>query len=372
MKISPKPLVLHIRACNFFGGPEKQIINHIKTSKLFNHRVISFIEGNTENQLIQACIKEKIPCSGIYTNHSYEISSIYQMRTVFKNLRPQIICSHGYRPTMISLLAKLGLNISLIIFSRGHTHENFKVKIFEKFELKMLRFAQKIIAVSEGYSDYLIKKGINKKKITTVKNAIDIKIQNNKKWDAAAKRYELGFSHTDFLIATAGRLSPEKAQMNLIKAFSMLTEKHKNIHLLLLGDGPLEKEFEQYIADNRLDHIHLLGFRKDVMEIMNTIDLFVLPSLTEGLPNVVLEAFLCKKPVVATKVGGVPEVVDHLKNGIIVPPNDVQRLADGIEYFLTDQKIMLEMGKAGFAKLQKVFSLEKQTERLETIYSELI
>ena len=198
-------------------------------------------------------------------------------------------------------------------FFKGPYGREFKVRMYETIEFWAMRWADRVVAVSNGYADHLIKSGIPKSKIEVVQNAIDVSrmaIGGNQR---NGKRKELGFTDGDFLIATAGRLSPEKAQANLIQAFGKIQQMHPNAHLLIVGDGMLEDQLKVMAASQGTDNIHFLGFRRDMDEIMSAIDLFVLPSLTEGLPNVVLEAFAAKKPVVATRVGGVPEIVDDVK-----------------------------------------------------------
>lgn len=365
-------LIIHIRACNFFGGPEKQIVNHIKTNTKFEHKVLSFIENNAHNELIERCRKDNISTITISTKSSFEISSILKLRRIFKQEKPRLLCSHGYKPTLLSLIAKIGLNIPLIVFLRGHTSENLKVKLFETIELKATRFATGMISVSEGYAKYLLGKGIPLTKLSVVQNAIGFNPAKLTKREMEEKKEELGYKNTDFLIATAGRLSPEKAQSDLIHAFSAIMNKFPNAKLLLLGDGPLHKELSNLIRKNNIPSARLLGFRKDIHEIMSVIDLFVLPSLSEGLPNVVLEAFSCGKPVVATNVGGTPEVVDHNHNGLLVPPGNVEALVEALETCISNPTLLTKMGNAGYEKVKNNFSVETQNLRLENIYSKTI
>lgn len=110
----------------------------------------------------------------------------------------------------------------------------------------------------------------------------------------------------------------------------------------------------------------------DLVDIFHAMDLMALPSLTEGLPNVVLGAFTTAKPVVATNVVGVPEVVEDGKNGILVPPQKPDLLADEISKCLADERLMREMGRAGYRKVKSEFSVESQTTKLESIYRELL
>lgn len=189
---------------------------------------------------------------------------------------------------------------------------------------------------------------------------------------ADKKRSELGFRKGDILIATAGRISPEKAQEVLIEAFARIKGEHPKASLLIIGDGPSRRALEGLARERNAEGVRFLGFRTDMDQIMCAIDLFVLPSLTEGLPNVILEAFACKKPVVATAVGGVPEIVDHGKSGLLVPPKRPDLLAEAIQALLRDPERRRAMGEAGYERVRRDFTFEAQAGKLEGIYEEII
>ena len=359
-----------MRACNFFGGPERQILGHIEHSRDFRHQVLTFAQEHSADELSAECRRRGIAVESIATRSAYGLSSVWKLREVFRKLKPAILCSHGYRPTLLGLLARLGLGLPLIVFSRGHTGENRKVGFFEELELRALRFADGIVAVSAGYAERLRLRGI-KGSIAVVQNAIDAErmapfVSNG------AKRQELGFKGEDILVATAGRLSPEKAQGDLISAFAAIQAQYPQAHLLLAGDGPSRSELEEQVRGTGLKNVHFLGFRRDMDAIMCAVDIFVLPSRTEGLPNVALEAFAARKPVVATRVGGVPEVVDEGVSGYLVPPGRPDLLAGAVIKALENPELLRDMGRMGFERVVKDFTFEAQALKLEAIYQDLM
>lgn len=367
-----KPVIFHMRASNFFGGPERQILRHIETSRNYRHVLITFSEDNSQDGLTQRAMDAGVEVNVIQTSFAFDPSAIFSMRRLFIKYRPIVICSHGYKPTIISLAAKMGLAIPLIVFSRGHTAENLKVRLYEKLEMTAMRLADRIVSVSNGYRNYLVKKGLPENKIKVVQNAINAPKMNPGDHEIINKRQSLGFSQTDFLLATAGRLSPEKAQRNLVIAFEKIQPNHPDTHLLIIGDGPLLGELNGLVEDRSIKQVHFLGFRKDMDQIMSAIDLFVLPSLTEGLPNVVLEAFAAKIPVVATRVGGVPEIVTNNISGFLCEPGDPENLAEALDRALMKRENLHLMGQAGYKTVQKTFSVESQKKNLESIYQDLI
>jgi glycosyltransferase involved in cell wall biosynthesis len=250
--------------------------------------------------------------------------------------------------------------------------DKHRVRVYEKIERWAMRWADQVVAVSKGYSDYLVKSGLQRKNIKVVQNAIDTARMNVSVTQRNAKREEMGFSEDDFLIATSGRLSPEKAHVNLIKAFDRIKSLFPKTQLLIIGDGMLFDELKIIAASQATSSINFLGFRRDMDQIMSAIDLFVLPSLTEGLPNVVLEAFAARKTVVATSVGGVPEIVEDGVNGFLCEPGDIESLADAIIKALSQQELLAKMGFSGFNKVQQKFSVEIQEKSLECVYNLVI
>ena len=363
---------MHIRATNFFGGPERQILGHIVASTMARHRVLTFIERGAVNPFFENCLAKGISVEAIPTQNPFAPSVIKALRNAFKKARPDIICSHGYKPTLLTLLAKAGLGIPLIIFARGRTGENRMIRLFEFLERQAMRISSVIVPVSEGQAHELMRCGLPKGNMRVVLNAIDADRMKTAVGNAEQKRKEMGFAPDDMLIATSGRLSPEKAQKDLITAFSMISDRYTQARLLIVGDGPLKKELELLSSGKKLSRVHFLGFRRDMDEIMAITDLFVLPSLTEGLPNVILEAFACAKPVVATTVGGVPEVVTDRENGLLVQPGQPELLAEAISECLDSPQIAKKMGLSGFRKVQEEFTFASQARRLEDIYFEVL
>ncbi len=367
-----KPLVFHIRASNFFGGPERQILGHIKSSHQFRHLVVTFQGGDVENAFQQECLRQGVPVAVIRTRHSYQWSAVQQLRELVAENQPSILCCHGYRPLALVLLAKKKAPVSIIAFSRGHTSENLKVRLFEYAERKLYALADAIVAVSQGYAQTLKIHGVEPNKIEVIANAI----QPEKFTDHIARkeqtRQELGFTAEDTLIATAGRLSPEKAQGDLIAAFSQLCHRHHRAHLLICGDGPLRQTLAVKAAELGSRNVHFLGHRTDFDRLMPVFDAFVLPSLTEGLPNVLLEAAACHVPIVATHVGGVPEVVTDGASGWLVEPGDILGLARAIEQCITDRNKARQFASLAFRHIEATFGVQQQSRKLEDLYERMM
>lgn len=367
-----KPLVFHIRASNFFGGPERQIIGHIKTSDQFEHLIITFQEGCIENDFQQIATSKGVNVTCIKTSHSYQWSSIQQLRSQIFRKKPALICCHGYKPLALSILAKWGIGTPIIAFARGHTSENLKIRLFESIERRLYAFTDKIVSVSKGYADILKQNGVQEKKIEIILNAVHSEKFLPYIAERRLTRKNLGFPDNAFLIATAGRLSPEKAQEVLLQAYAHLKNNHEHIRLIVCGDGPLRDKLEQNIVDFGCRDVTFLGHRNDLDRLMPSFDLFVLPSLTEGLPNVLLEAASCMVPIIATRVGGVPEIIADGDSGLLIEPNNIDQLERAMEQCLVKTKMRTEIARVAFQSVKNKFNFSTQTQKLENLYRQVL
>ena len=219
-----------------------------------------------------------------------------------------------------------------------------------------------------------IKAGIGQKsQFDYIYNGVDIESLRKRKVDRIQKRREIGVENECSLIVTAGRLVPVKGQTYLISALAQVITEIPNIRLVFLGDGELRGELSGQVKTLGLGkHVLFLGMRNDVPEIISCSDLFVLPSINEGFGVVLLEAMAMKCPIVATNVGGVPEVVLDGETGILVPPRDPVQLARGIVRLLKDRSLAFQMAECGYQRLEACFDIRETVSKIEHLYKELL
>jgi glycosyltransferase involved in cell wall biosynthesis len=190
--------------------------------------------------------------------------------------------------------------------------------------------------------------------------------------DPAAVRAEFGFGPGDPLVLFVGRLAPQKAVGDLIDACDLLQHVEPNMRTLIVGDGPLRDRLRTIAHAYQLDdRVKFLGHRDDVPRLLAAADLLVLPSLYEGLPNVVLEAMRFRKPVVATAAPGTTEVVDDGVTGRLVPMRDPPALAKAIRELVRDPEQARRMGEAGRARVEAEFRASTMVERFAKLYEEI-
>lgn len=229
------------------------------------------------------------------------------------------------------------------------------------------------IAVSDQVEQAMIETiGPIQNKITVIYNGVDVK-RYGKPVDKVTIRSQLGLEANARLIAVVATLREPKGHRYLIEAVAAIVPRHPDLHVLFIGDGELKEELRAQVKRLNLDgHIHFLGSRSDVPELLAASDFFVLPSLWEGLPMALLEAMATGLPIVATEVSGTVQVVVPNETGILVPPGDVQRLAQAIEQLLSDPAQAQRMGAAARRRVEAEFSAQKQADEHMALYHRLL
>jgi glycosyltransferase involved in cell wall biosynthesis len=242
--------------------------------------------------------------------------------------------------------------------------------IFNKLKEFSYNRARKVIAICERMKDILVSSyGLPSEKIAVIYNGIEV--ETAKGPTAARDRLmsEFGISEESLIVSTVGRLAEQKGHIFLLHAMKKLASEHPRVVLLLVGDGPLKGSIEAEIKSRTLSaSVRMTGFREDFRDILAITDIFVFPSLNEGLSYIVLEAMAAGKPVVATDAGGNKELVVDGETGCIIRPKDVEGLHDAIEALIADEKRRKNMGEKGRQRIKESFALEGMIRKTLSLY----
>jgi glycosyltransferase involved in cell wall biosynthesis len=302
---------------------------------------------------------------------------VWQLRRLMRERRIDIVQTTLLWADIVGVLAAHWAGVPAILSWETVSHEgdpfhgNFQRRAGYEWAMKKVDL---IIPVSEEIKRSLIRRRhIPAHKIRVIHYGVDLKkFYPNGHDSAAAKRMEFAAPDDAILIGILARLEPPKGHRFFIEAFAEVVKKFPQARALFIGDGVLRAELETRVRQLGLyEHIKFLGARNDVNEILNAIDLFVLPSVSEGLPNVLLEAMACRKPVIATEVGGIPEVVRSGENGFLVPPGDSAALQAQLLQCLSQRQKWAEVAQCGRVTVETTFSLERQIAGFESVYAEL-
>ena len=368
--------VAHIIATSFYGGPEKQIIGHLKLLDPLKYTgmVFSFIEDRQDNELLGEAGKAGIANIGIPMANPLDMRAWLNLKKHIQEQGVNLLCAHGYKSTVMGAWIRSALKIPTLAFSRGYTRENIKVAFFQYLDRLALGTVDGVVCVSEGQRKRIEGLGVKSRRTWVVHNAVYVAdMASDIQLIRSHILREFNLPDDVVLCVTAGRLSPEKGHADLVRAIALMGERAGKCCFLICGEGPCRAQLEKQARRlNIAERIRFIGFRKDIEDIYRAMDLLILPSHSEGLPNVVLEAFSFGKTAVATLVGGVPELVEHGVNGLLVSPKRPESLAEAVIQCSENQEMRESLGEAARRTVKSQFSFEEQTRQLESIYAQML
>jgi glycosyltransferase involved in cell wall biosynthesis len=301
----------------------------------------------------------------------------WALRRLVKLLRDgefDIVHSHLFRADIYAGLAvsQSGERRPVLVSTR-HNDDRFFLNPFVGIVHYLLSAKQDmIIAISDHIARFTIGRGVREPgRVRRVYHGLDT--PDSQEQERQRIRDELGIASDDFLVGNVGRLAPQKGQRHLIEAMPLLLERVPRAHAVIAGGGDLE-DFLRDLADavGVSDRVHVLGPRRDVPALMQALDAFAMPSIWEGFGLVLLEAMAAARPIVASRVATIPEVVVDGETGLLVPAGDEVALADALTRLADDPGLARRLGEAGQRRLRTHFSVEKMVGDTELLYRELL
>jgi len=248
----------------------------------------------------------------------------------------------------------------------------WKTECFIILERLTASVTDKIITLTEQEKqDHLRFRIAPEGKFRVIHSGVDLAAFSDAQFNAPAMREKLGIPPEAIVVGTAGRLTPIKGHKYLLEAAAVISRQKSDVFFTFLGDGELAIELSQMASSLGIKNVMFLGWRQDVPEVMSVFDIFVLPSLNEGMGKVLVEAMALGIPIVASDVGGIPDLVTHNYNGLLVPPADVEGMAKSINVLLDYSTKRMEMGDRG--KIIAIdYSAEKMIDKIDRLYDETI
>lgn len=272
-----------------------------------------------------------------------------------KRFRCRLVHFHDAHSVAVGSVAASLAKVPLRVVSRN---VDFPIKKNFLSRMKYTKDIDVIIAVSEGIKKVLVNGGIDPALVKVIPDGIDYSPFE----EAASSLYlrrELNFGPDDFLVGIVAHLADHKGHRYLIKATEILKERAPKVKVIIVGEGPLRMELNKLVKQTRVeDMVFFLGFREDVPQILASLDLFVLSSYLEGMGSSILDAMASRLPVVATRTGGIPEVVVDGETGLLVPPRSPTALAKAILRIYRDRELGRRLGQKGYEVVHQKFSAE--------------
>jgi len=372
--------LLHIVNGFAIGGGELKLLELVKNlvekrADKYNVTVCSVGQGGMLQPEFE---KLGIKVFVIEKKHKFDISQVFKVRRIIKQEQIDLVQTTLFYADVIGALAAKLAGVDAVISwdTVSHPPDSFETRLRHKLSHKFcMRFVKKIVAVSEGVKKYLIEdRKIASGKIDIIQYGIDLSLFNSKNgFLDRKKRSELGLPDHKIVIGTVARLEVQKGHRYLIEAAPEIINKFPNVVFAFVGDGTLRQELETQVSELGLqENFRFLGFRKDVKELLFAFDVFVLPSLFEGLPNVILEAMASGRPIVATAVDGTPELIEHNETGLLVPPKSPQAMQEEILNLLEMEDRGKVLGQNAKQMAKQKFSFDKQFRKFEEVYDAML
>jgi glycosyltransferase involved in cell wall biosynthesis len=291
--------------------------------------------------------------------------------------KPTIVHTHTYKAGIIGCWGAKIAGVPVIVHTpHGHVFFGHFSPLVTRFFMileKITAFIiDRMVALSEGEREDYIAFSVSKPdKMVTIHSGVDVTRFMKAQVNIEEKKKSLGLNTKGLVVGTVGWLLPIKGPLYLLKAMEVIWQTNPEIHLVYVGKGGLEAEVKKETYRIGVsDKVTFLGWRDDIPEIMQILDIFTLPSLNEGMGRVLVEAMAAGKPIVASNVGGIPDLVKDGQNGFLVKPGDANDLSFAIKRLLDDKKMREEMGRKGRA-MAGDYSVEKMIEKIDALYTSL-
>src|SRR3989475_5351013 len=292
--------------------------------------------------------------------------------------RPAIVHTHTSKAGVVGRLAAWLARVPVVIHTpHGHIfygyYGGFASAIIRLLERLLAKITDRIVTLTDrGAEEHVQYKIAGPGKFVTIHSGIDLAYFRSVRVDPAVKRKELGLPPEGVIVGTVGRLVPIKGLEWLLKAAPRVLAEFPQACFVIIGDGPMIGELRQLTSKLGIGlQVVFLGAREDVPECLAALDLFVLPSLNEGMGRVLLEAMAVGCPVVATRVGGIPDIVADGTTGLLVPPRDERALAEAILTFLRDRSRRAADGEAARRRIDGRLAVEKMAASAARLYDEV-
>jgi glycosyltransferase involved in cell wall biosynthesis len=364
--------IVHLTASRFYGGPERQMLGLARALPPdIRNTFLSFSEGGCCGAFLREACDQGFEARALAYDTPRLRAAAGELTKCLAAVRADILLCNGYKADLLGRIAARRVGIPAVAVSRGWTAQTLRVRLYEALDRWHLRRMDRVVCVSEAQAVKVRQTGVPPERVRVIHNAVDPGRFADP--DPRAREQLAGcFPRPPArLVGAAGRLSPEKGFDVLVAAACWVLRAHPDTGFVLFGDGCCRAALQQQIADAGLGHLFVLdGFRTDLDRFLPHFDLLALPSYSEGLPNVVLEACAAGVPVVATTAGGTPEILGD-GAGILVPPGDPVALAEGIIAALDRGAGLRELGEAGRRRVADRFTFAAQAALYQELFDEL-
>jgi glycosyltransferase involved in cell wall biosynthesis len=357
---------LHIDTARTWRGGQNQVLLTVNGLREIGQRAALVAHPSGELRRRAAEGLELVP---IASRTEMDLAAGWRLNRVVRRLQPDVLHAHDpHGVAMASIALSMGAlgpdrrSPALVAARRVDFH--LKGNSFSRWKHRQVDC---FIAASNAIRDILTHDGVPPEQVVTVHEGVDVEaIAATPPVDVHEAFW---LPHHAPVVGNVAALVPHKGQRHLIEAAHLVVQEVPDARFVILGEGELREHLERHVREHRLEkHVLLPGFRFDVIGCVKGFDLFVMSSVTEGLGTSLLDAMACAKPIVATSTGGIPEIVEHGVNGLLVPPRDHRAMAAAIVRLLKDEALRRTMGTAGLGRVRAHFTVERMVAETAKVY----
>lgn len=376
MDSSPVNVVrlLAIMEAESITGPAKNLLQFARTLREggfdpeIELAITTFVRTGRENNLfVESAKAAGLPVYTIPETGRFDRSVVPALRKTVEQFQPDIVQTHAVKSHFLLRSSGLHRRLPWIAFHHGYTWPDLRARLYNELDRWSLRGATQVVTVSQPFREQLAAKGVHSGRIKIVHNAIDGS-WGSSRGDPAALRRDLGIASEVPVVLIVGRLSREKDHLTLLRALQR-TSGTSLSHLVIVGDGPERANIEEAVRTLGLERVvSLVGQQPSAEPYYRIANIAVLSSLSEGSPNALLEAMAAGVPVVATTVGGIPEIVSEGESALLVPPAQVEPMAAALAKLLANPEIATGLAARARVLVKEKHSPDARARRLCKIY----
>lgn len=358
------------------GGPDKTILLSPRKLLPLGYRNLCVYLHPPEDpgfdELRKRAARYDAPLFEVPDRGAWDLSIVPALLRVCRQEKVQIWHGHDYKTNALGLLLKRFWPMRLVTTVHGWVRHTARTPLYYRIDKFCLPRYEAVIGVSQDLVEASIECGVARDRAILIENGVDAE-EFQRRTSVTLAKEKQGWPTHRLLVGAVGRLSPEKGFDLLIRAMGLLVAEGLDVGLFIAGSGPEQRVLEELTQSLGLaDRVRFLGYRDDTREIYEALDVFCLSSLREGLPNVLLEAMALETPVAATRVSGVPRLVQHEASGLLVEPGSEKALAGALGRLLRDPALRERLARAGRQTIEERYSFDVRTQKVRDVYDRLL
>jgi glycosyltransferase involved in cell wall biosynthesis len=349
------------------GGGEKWVTRQAETWRERGHEPLLICQPGSGLQRLAGEVD--LPVAPVTMRHDLSPAGVLGIARELRRFQPGFVLCCNERAFRLAVPATYLAGRPPLVYRNGLT-ATFKNRTLNRL---LFRAAQRMVVISEPLRAEMAGYGwITPERLTIIRNGIDTRLYEPNSVARERVRWEAGTASDDIVMAVLARVTEDKGQVETIDALALLADRHPTARLWIVGEGTLRPALERQAAERGLaDRVQFLGFRSDIPAVLQAVDIVVQASHREGLGNTLLEAMAARRPIVASAVGGIVDVVVPGETGELVPPYNAKALAAALEPLVADPARRERYGAAGRARVEAEFRLDRETDNWERLFAEV-